>query len=155
AFLHGFEQRALRLRCGAIDFIGEQELREDRSAAELEAVTAIRSGSHYVRAHDVRRHKIGRELNATKIQRECPGKRLHQLRLAQPRHALEQNIAAGDDRSKHAFDDTLLADDDRADSVAKLLKIRAKLLRFGLKWSGVAHGGTEDSRSSLTRRISI
>ncbi len=29
-FLHGFEQCALGFRCGAVDLVGEYELREDR-----------------------------------------------------------------------------------------------------------------------------
>ena len=35
AFVHGFEQRGLRFGRGAVDFVGQQEVGEDRSALEL------------------------------------------------------------------------------------------------------------------------
>jgi hypothetical protein len=35
-FFHGFEQRALRLWRGAVDLVGENQLREDRAGLELE-----------------------------------------------------------------------------------------------------------------------
>ena len=35
-FLHGFEHGGLRLGRGAIDFVGENQVREDRAALELE-----------------------------------------------------------------------------------------------------------------------
>ena len=40
AFLHRFEQGRLRLRRGAVDFVGQQELGEDRPRPELEFVAA-------------------------------------------------------------------------------------------------------------------
>jgi hypothetical protein len=35
-FLHGLQQRRLRARAGAVDFVGHQELREYRSGDEAE-----------------------------------------------------------------------------------------------------------------------
>jgi hypothetical protein len=35
--LHRLEQRALRLRAGAVDLVGEDDLREDRARMEAEA----------------------------------------------------------------------------------------------------------------------
>ena len=36
AFVHGFEQRGLRLGRGAVDFVGQQHVGEDRAALEFE-----------------------------------------------------------------------------------------------------------------------
>ena len=41
ALLHRFEQRGLRLRRGAVDFVGEQQVAEDRPRLELEARMAV------------------------------------------------------------------------------------------------------------------
>ena len=38
--LHRLEQRALRLRRGAVDLVGEDDVREDRALAELEDLAA-------------------------------------------------------------------------------------------------------------------
>ncbi len=45
ALFHGFEQRALGLGAGAIHFIGQQQLREDRALAESEIAAARASNT--------------------------------------------------------------------------------------------------------------
>ena len=56
-FGHRFEQRALRLRRGAVDFVGEHELREQRARMELElAGVAVVNAD----ADDVRRQQVAR-----------------------------------------------------------------------------------------------
>ena len=40
-FLHGFEHGGLGLGRGAIDFVGEDQVREDRAALELEFAPAV------------------------------------------------------------------------------------------------------------------
>ena len=150
AFLHRLEQRGLRLRRGAIDFVREQELGEDRPAAELELVAAVRPGGHDVRADDVRRHEVGRELDAAKIEIQRARERLHQLGLAEARHAFEQDVAARDDRREHPLDHALLADDDLPDGLAEVLKVFTKTLGFGLEFGGVRHGGEREARHRRT-----
>ena len=39
-FLHGLEQRRLRARAGAVDFVRHQKLREDRAGDEAERALA-------------------------------------------------------------------------------------------------------------------
>jgi hypothetical protein len=64
-FLHHFEERALRLGRRAVDFIGEQDLREHRPADD--AQLARRGIDHGV-ARDVGRHHVRRELDARVLQ---------------------------------------------------------------------------------------
>jgi hypothetical protein len=48
---------------------------------------------HDVRADDVGRHQVGRELDARELQVQHVGERVHEARLADARDALEQHVA--------------------------------------------------------------
>jgi hypothetical protein len=109
SLLHRFEQRRLRLRRRAIDFIREQKLREERAAAELENVAPVRSGVHDVRAHDVRGHEVGRELDSPKSRSSARASVLTSSVFPKTRHTFEQHVAARDNCREHALDDALLA----------------------------------------------
>ena len=80
-------------------------------------------------------------MDAAEIEIERACERLHQLGLAEARHAFEQHIPARDDGREHTVHDTLLADDDAPDAVPQPLEIIAESLRLGLEWCGVGHGG--------------
>ena len=90
--LHGLEERALRLGGRAVDLVGEDDIREDGAVLEREPATGIGLADHHG-AGDVRRHQVGRELDA----RELQGKRVSdgpdERRLAQPRDALEKHVS--------------------------------------------------------------
>jgi hypothetical protein len=64
AFLHRLEQRGLRLRRGAVDLVGEQQLGEDRPLGEGEA---RRLEVEEVRPQYVAGHQVGGELDASEI----------------------------------------------------------------------------------------
>jgi hypothetical protein len=86
-FLHRLEQRALRLWRGAIDLVGEDELRKERSGVEDEALlVAIEDRV----AEDVRGQQIARELDAAEIEAEGTRQRVGKRRLADPRDVLDQ-----------------------------------------------------------------
>ena len=84
-------------------------------------------------AGDVRRHQIGRELDALEVEIEDVGERLDQQRLRQAGHAGDQAVAAREQRDEHFFDDFVLADDD-------LAQLREDLLAA----FGDAFGGSDD-----------
>ena len=67
-FLHGFEQRRLGFGRGAVDFVGEHEVGEDRAGLELRIFAARRSFSMTMCADDVGGHQVGSELDARKLQ---------------------------------------------------------------------------------------
>jgi hypothetical protein len=72
AFLHGLQHGGLGLGRGAVDFVGEQEIRENRPRHELQLAGARhRVVLDDLGAGDVRRHQIRCELDAfeTQIQR--------------------------------------------------------------------------------------
>ena len=104
-FLHGFEQGGLRLGRGAVDFVREDQVRENRAALELELAPAAGSFHDDVRAENVRRHQVGRELDAVEGQIEHLAQRADQQRLAETGNAFEQDVAAGEEGDQRAFDD--------------------------------------------------
>ena len=111
--LHRFEQRGLRFRRRAVDFVGQNDVREDRPGEKPEL--ALAGGAVLfddVGARDVGRHQVGRELNAAEREVQRAGQRAHQQRLGQAGHAFQQAVAAGEQGDQHLLDHVVLADDD-------------------------------------------
>ena len=109
--LHGLEQRGLRFRGGAVDFIGEQKGGEDRPFDEDELVLLHVENA---RAGDVGGHEIGGELDAVELAPEHPRERAHEQRFGDTGHALDERVVAGEDGDERLIDHVLLADDDFA-----------------------------------------
>ena len=89
--LHRLEQRALRLRRGAVDFVGQQDVREDRPLLDPER---RRLRVVDARAEDVGRQHIGRQLDALELRRDRLRQRRGGQRLGDAGHAFEQHVAA-------------------------------------------------------------
>ena len=69
--LHGFQQSGLRLGRRAVDFVGQDHIAEQRPFKETELAVARGTVLHdHVRARDVGRHEVGRELDAAEAQVE-------------------------------------------------------------------------------------
>ena len=83
--LHGFQQRGLGLRRRAIDFIGQQNIGKDRTFDELHPSQAVAGFFQDLRAGDIRRHQVRRELNSLKLEMKDLGDRADQQRLGQSR----------------------------------------------------------------------
>jgi hypothetical protein len=112
--LHRLEQRGLGLGGCAVDLIGEHQVREDRPL--LEAETSFTALLHDdVRAHDVGRHQVRRELDPAEVQVERLGHGPHQHRLAEPGHALEQRVRSGQQADQRLPHELLLTDDESPD----------------------------------------
>jgi hypothetical protein len=118
--LHRLEERRLRLRRGAVDLVGEEELAEDGAGDEREgALLAI----EHARARDVARHEIGRELQALEARARHPRERPRDERLAEAGRTLDEHVTArerGDEQPEHEI---FLPDDDlrhlRADAMER------------------------------------
>lgn len=99
--LHGFEQRRLRLRRGAVDFVGEHDVGEDRSRMERQFTHAGRVFLKDVRAENVARHEVGRELDALEFKAEQQPERLDERGFAHAGQTFEENVSAADDADEH------------------------------------------------------
>ena len=69
-FLHGLQQRRLRLGGGAVDLVGEQQIGEDGPRPELEPAAALIEEKA---AGDVARQQVGRELDTPEAEVERLG----------------------------------------------------------------------------------
>ena len=119
ALLHRLQQRRLRLRRGAVDLVGQHDVREDRARARTGRRGArSRVLLQHLGAGDVARHQVGRELDAREREVERLRDRLHEQRLGETRHADEQRVAAGEQRGDQVVDDLVLADDAAARSAS-------------------------------------
>ena len=114
AFLHRFEQRALRLRRRAVDLVGEDELREHGTLVELEAAAVA---MEHRDAEHVGRQQVARELNALIAQAERLRERVRERRLADARHVLDEQVAAREQAGERQLQLPALADDDALERV--------------------------------------
>ena len=70
AFLHGFQHCRLGLRGGPVDLIRQYQVGKNRPVQKLESPFSIVSFVHHIGAENIRRHQIGRELDAVERQVE-------------------------------------------------------------------------------------
>jgi hypothetical protein len=109
-FLHGFEQRGLGLGRRAVDFVGQNHVGENRAVNEHH-LSALGGLLQNFRAGDVRRHEVGRELDALEFEVENLGDGFDQQRLGQAGRAGDQAMPAGKERQQNLLDHFPLADD--------------------------------------------
>ena len=105
-FLHGLEEGGLRLGWCAVDFVRKDQVGEDGTAVKHQVASpAALVALQDLRAGDVGRHEVGRELNAAKLPAEQLGQRLHHHRLGQARDSDYHHVAArhqpGEEQSNH------------------------------------------------------
>ena len=145
ALLHGFQQGGLGLGGGAVDFVRQHDVGEDRALDELKLPLA--AGGIIlddIRAGDVRGHQVRRELDAveTEVQRLCHG--ADQQRLRQAGNTHQERVPAGEQGDAQQLHDALLADDDLAQFRGKLLVNGAEPVNGGYvvvrqRWGGGFH----------------
>ena len=86
-----------------------------------------------LRTDDVGRQHVDRELDAAEVQGDGLRDGVHEEGLRQAGHALQEQVAAGEERDHDALDDDVLADDDLADAGADV----ADELMGGLHGRGI------------------
>ena len=141
AFLHCLEHGRLRLRRGAIDFIGQTNLREDWPSLKFEEPLAVGGFHHHVRAQNVGRHQVGRELDPREIEIERAGERADQERLAEARDSFQQAMPADEKTREHAVDDLLVTDDYAANLLGDGMITADEFFRPLLHGFGERHRG--------------
>ena len=135
ALLHDLEQRALDLGRRAVDLVGEQQVGEDRPERGLELARLLVVDP---RADQVGRDEVGRELDALELAADRLGQRLDRHRLGQPRDALDEDVAARQQRDDQALQQVVLADDDLLDLVQEPLHRGGAFVAGWLVHSGLS-----------------
>ena len=108
---HRLQQRALGARRGAVDFVGQQQLREKRASHEAQFAAAFGFLQQF-RAQNIGGHQVRRELDAAEIHAHCACQRAHEQRFGKARHAGHQHMAAAEHRHLQQANGFVLADDD-------------------------------------------
>src|SRR5262245_15758129 len=113
--LHRLQQRGLGARARAVDFVGHQQLAEDRAGDEAEAALAAGALVQHLAAEDVGRHEIRGELDAAGIEPEHDAHALDQLGLGEAGKADQQRVAAAEHGDERLLDHAFLPEDHAAD----------------------------------------
>src|SRR5690606_4268838 len=109
--LHRLEQRRLHLRRRAVDLVGEDQVVEQRTLAELEAAV-LRPVD--LGAGEVGRQQVRRELEAVEIALDAFRQHLDGAGLGEARLTLDQQVPVAQERDQHAVDQMRLSDDQAA-----------------------------------------
>ena len=109
-FLHGLQQGRLGLRRGAVDFIGQHQIGEDGAFLEAEGAFSFLL-YHDIGSRHIAGHQVRGKLDALEGKQEHLAYGAHKHGLSKPRHALQQDISAGEQRQHHLPDDFFLTDD--------------------------------------------
>ena len=125
ALLHDLEQRALDLGRRPVDLVGEQQVREDRPERRPELARLLVVDP---RADEVGRDEVRRELDALELAADRVGHGLDRHRLGEARHALDEDVAADEQRDDEPLEEVVLADDDLLHLVEQALHRRRSVL---------------------------
>jgi hypothetical protein len=104
---HGLQRRRLRARRRAVELVGQQHVREDRAAAQLEGLRIGRRP--HAQTEPVRWQQVAGELHACEASADRARQRLGQRGLARPRHVLEQHASLGQEVHQARLDHHALA----------------------------------------------
>ena len=122
--LHGLQECPLRLRRCSIDLVGQDDVGEDGAGHEPEfATTGGLVLFDHLGAGHVRRHEVGRELDAGEFESERAGEGMHHQRLRQPRDAFDDRMATTEDRKQDLVQDLVLTDDHPGDLLANAVGV--------------------------------
>jgi hypothetical protein len=105
--LHRLQQRGLRLGRGAVDFIRQHDLGEDRAGAKLEFLALLVED---VDARHVGGEHVRRKLDAAKRAADAERQRPRQHGLADARHILDQQVAFAQHRQQRQAHLVVFAD---------------------------------------------
>jgi hypothetical protein len=118
--LHGLEQRRLRPRRRPVDLIREHDVGEHRPTHEAKAASArCCIFLQQLRAGDVARHEVRRELDSPKVESHGFGDRANHQRLGEARDAHQQRVAAGENGHEDLVEDVALPHDSPRDLVTQ------------------------------------
>ena len=130
---HRLEQRRLRARTGAVDFVHEDKLRKKRAKTKFRPPT-LRVNTRL--AQNVRRQKIGRALDPLERAAGALGHRTREHCFGDARNVFNQQMSLRQPDRRRQFDLFVLADDDFLDIGNELLRDgrnfhRGQALRLG------------------------
>src|SRR5882762_1501464 len=116
-FVHGFEKRRLRTRGGAIDFVSEDNVGENRAGTKFKIA---RLGIVDADAENIAGEQIRRELDTLKAAMEGFCERLSESGLADAGDVFDEQMAAREQGDERELDGVFLAIDGARDGALEL-----------------------------------
>ena len=110
AFLHGLQEGSLDFGRGPVDFVCQDQVREDGPLVEPELPLPV-STVVYLCSGYIRRQEVRRKLNAAEVRVKVAGQGLHGPSLGQAGQPFHQEIPVGEKRQEDALHHGLLAND--------------------------------------------
>ncbi len=118
-------------RARAVDLVCHQHLTEHRALNEAEGAPARVALLQHLGTEDVRRHQIGRALDALVGQTKDDAQSFHELGLGEARHADQQRVAAGEQGDQGLIHHLALAENHAPDALPHQLKTLTQRLNLG------------------------
>ena len=140
-FVHRFQQGRLCFRRRPVDFVGDDDVRENWTGPEFEFFGHWTENAH---SDHVARQQIRRELDPLKRTPERPRQRMRQRRFSHSRHVFNQQMTAREQRRQREFDYLVLA----------LHYLRNRADQLGKPAAGVHRRGLQFPRPSATNLTS-
>ncbi len=107
--VHGFEQGGLGARGGAVDFVGEDDVGEDRPGFEVEGLGFLVVDGD---AEDVGGEHVGRELNAVEFAIDGAGEGAGEDGFTHAGDIFDEDVAASDQTDEELGDGFATAEED-------------------------------------------
>ena len=101
---------------GAVDFVGQQEVGEDRAFLGGEFLGA---GVVNVSADDVGREEVGSELDPSKLRRHGLGQGVDRESFGQTGKPFHEKVVSGEKADQHAVDKVVLANENPGDFLSQ------------------------------------
>ena len=111
---HHLEERRLHLCRCTVNFVGEEEVRDNRAELGVELLTALAVDA---RSEQIGWHEVWRELNAGEAAADDLRERLDRERLGHTGDTLEEDVPASEQSDEDALDELILADDHTLDLI--------------------------------------
>ena len=129
-FLHGLQKRGLRLGGRTVDFVGEDDIIEDRPRLEFESRITVFVLDDDICTGDVCGHQIGCELNTGEGQVKHSAERPDKSGFSYAGNPFEKYVSACDHRDNRTFDDGLLTNDVAGNLLKNFVALLAKLFNI-------------------------
>ena len=142
--LHRLEHRGLRLGGGPVDLVEQHDVGVHRAQLRRELRGPVVED---LRADDVRRHEVGRALDAVERAGHRLGERLRRRRLGQPRDGLQQDVPTAHQRDDERRAQLRLPDDALVEDAFDALAERSGSGQVGRGHGVAAHGGHGTGRT--------
>ena len=127
-FLHCFQKCRLRFRCRTVDFVGENNVTENRAGLKIKGGISFLILYDDICTRNVCRHEVRGELDTRERKIKYPTEGADKSCFTDTGNAFEKDVAARDHSDDSAFHNFVLADNVAPDLCKDIFALFAELL---------------------------